>query len=149
MKFITVQHYNSVVESILKEKEKQAELLHQAFTGITAGELQKELDNHFGGMWTIKKEESVKFSKADINAVAGARFFKGTGRSLLMGLAIIILLLSIGVKYIPDATALHYNIYYALCGVIALVFIYIYSHKQAKVRKELWHKLGRHEIEGK
>ena len=62
-----------------------------------------------------------------------------------MVVAIIVLSLSVGVKYIPNMTELYYNIYYTLCGFIALAFIYVYSRKQSKVRKELWRQLGRDE----
>lgn len=146
MKEINVKKYFDIVEDIVKEREKQAEKLGREYVGLTGDELQREVVNHLGDAWAIKKEESVKFTRADINAVAGARFFKETGRSLLMGLAIIILGLSVGMKYIPEMTALYYNIYYAVCGLIALIFIYVYSRKQAKVRKRLWRQLGREDI---
>lgn len=149
MKYITVQHYNSIVESILKEKEKEAERRKLPFVGLSADELRREVDNHLGGTWTIKREDAVKFSKADINAVAGARFYRKTGLQLLMVMVIIILALSAGVRYIPNMIVLYYNLFYTLCGIIALVFIYIYSHKQAKVRKELWRQIGREESEEK
>ena len=146
MKLITLNIYIETVQSIIKNREKHAEALKQEYTGLSADELNKELSSQFGGAWAIKKEESVKFTKADINAVAGARFFKETGRSLLMGLAIIILGLSVGVKYIPDMTILYYTIYYALIGFATLSFIWVYSRKLSKVRKALWKQIGRGEI---
>ena len=146
MKFITVQHYNSIVKGILKEKERQAEALHQEFSGLTSDELKKEVDNHIGDGWALKKEEAVKFSKSDINAVAGARFFRQTGRSLLMGLAIVVLGLAVAVKYMPIVmTELYYTIYYALIGLATIGFLYVYTRKQSKVRKELWRQIGREE----
>ena len=147
MKVITEQYYHSVVIGILKEREKQIEKLGQPFDGLTADDLSREVENIIGGKWKIKREQSVKFSKADINAVAGARFFKETGQRILMVVAIIILGLSVVVRYIPSMTSLYYNIYYTIVGIVALVFIYVYSRKQSKVRKELWRKLGREEAE--
>lgn len=145
MKLITAQHYHSVVESILKEKERQAESLGQSFIGLSADELQREVDNHLGGAWSIKKEESVKFNKADINAVASARFFRKTGVTLLMGLVIILVAFALVVKSISIMTPLYYNIYYTVCGILTVVFLYIYSRKQSKVRKALWRQIGREE----
>ena len=147
MKFINQQYYNSVVAGILKEKEKQAELLGQSFIGLSGDELAREVSDHLGEAWSIKAEKPMKFSKSDINAVANARFYRKTGVKLLMGLLIIVLTIAVAVKWIPNMTELHYNIYITLCGVIALVFIYVYSRKQSKVRKELWRQLGREESE--
>lgn len=147
MKLITLEHYNSAVEAIVKEKERQAEKLGQAFEGIDAGELKRELDKHFGTDWGIKKEESVRFTKADINAVASARFFRKTGVTLLMSLLIVLVTLALAVKSLVVMTPLYYNLYYTACGVIAIGFIWVYSRKQAKVRKELWRQMGRDNTE--
>lgn len=147
MRSVTVHTYNSAVETIVREKEKEAEKSHIPFMGVPADELRQALDNYFGEAWIVKKEETIKFTKADINAVASARFFKSTGRTLLLGLAVILLSLAVAVRYIPYMSALYYNIYYTICGAIALAFIYIYSRKQAKVRKTLWKQLGREETE--
>ena len=147
MKFITVGYYNSLVDGILKEKEKQAKSSGHPFDGISEGELTREINKHIVGEWKIKSEQPVKFTKADINSVASGRFYRTTGVKMLMGLVIIILAVAVVVKYIPNMTTLHYNIYYTLCGAVALGFIYIYSRKQAKIRKDLWKQIGREETE--
>ena len=147
MKFITVGYYNSLVDGILKEKEKQAKSSGHPFDGLTEIELTHEINKHMVGEWKIKSEQPVKFTKADINSVASGRFYRTTGVKMLMGLLIIILAVAVAMGYIPNMTALHYNIYYTFCGAIGLGFIYIYSRKQARVRKELWRQIGREETE--
>ncbi|MDD4876768.1 MAG: hypothetical protein PHQ86_06555 [Dehalococcoidales bacterium] len=141
MKIIAEQYYYALVDEILKEKQQQAHVSSQPFIGVTDEELQNEIGKRLGKPWAVEIRK-VTLSVKDVNALAGARFFAETGRSLLMALAIIILALSVGVKYIPNMTALYYNLYYTLCGAVALIFIYIYSHKQAKIRKEFKWKYG-------
>jgi len=108
--------------------------------GVSQEELREAVKVRVGESCMITKEESVKFSRSDINAVASARYFRKGGVTLIMGLVIV-------VKSVVVMTPLYYNIYYALCGLIAIGFLYIYSRQQAKVRKELWQKLGREEAE--
>jgi len=141
MKIIAEQYYYALVDEILKEKQQQAHVSRQPFVGVTDEELKNEIDKRLGKPWAVEIRK-VTLSAKDVNALAGARFFQETGRSLLMALAIIILALSVGIKYIPNMTALYYNLYYTFCGAIALIFIYIYSHKQAKIRKEFKWKYG-------
>jgi len=141
MKIIAEQYYHALVDEILKEKQQQAHSTKQPFVGVTDDELQNEIGKRLGHPWAVEIRK-VTLSVKDVNALAGARFFQETGRTLLMVLAIVILALSVGVKYIPNMTALYYNIYYTLCGVIALIFIYVYSRKQAKIRKEFKWKYG-------
>lgn len=153
MKIITEQYFNSIVEGIIKEKEKQADQAKQPFIGLSSdelwGEIGRQLEVQPGEKWMVKRQP-MKFTKQDINAVASGRFYRKTGVQLLMALVIILLAMSVAVRYIPDITSLGYNIYYTLCGLVGLGFIYIYSRKQAKVRKELWRQLGREETkEGK
>jgi hypothetical protein len=141
MKIIAEQYYYALVDEILKEKQQQAHTAKQPFVGVTNEELRSEIEKRLGSSWAVEIRK-VTLSVSDVNALAGARFFKETGRTLLMALAIIILGLSVAIRWIPDMTPLYYNLYYALCGVIALVFIYIYSRKQARVRKEFRWKYG-------
>jgi len=147
VKVITEQYYQDLVSSIIKEKRKVAEKLGQPFLGVSQEELREAVKVRVGESCMITKEESVKFSRSDINAVASARYFRRGGISLIMGLVIVLLLLAIVVKSVVVMTPLYYNIYYALCGLIAIGFLYIYSRQQAKVRKELWQQLGREEAE--
>ncbi len=147
MKIITERQYSEIVESILKEKEKQK--VSPLFNGIGGEELQREITNRLGGEWKVTNEQPVKFTRVDINAVASARYFRKGGVTLLMGLVIILLLLAIGAKSLVIMTPLYYNLYYTFCGLIALGFLWLYSRKQAKIRKELWRQLGREESKEK
>lgn len=147
MKVITEKYHQDLVDSILKEKRKVAEKLGKPFRGITPDELQEAINVRVGGQWSLTNEEAVKFSRSDINAVASARYFRRGGITMIMGLVIMLLLLAIAVKSVVIMTPLYYNLYYTLCGVIAIGFLYIYSRKQSKVRKALWQQLGREEAE--
>lgn len=149
MKVITEQYFNNLVISIVKQKEKLAEQQHVSFTGLTNDELWKEINNCLGNQWTVEKDRQVKFTKADINAVASARFYRKSGIQLLMGMSIIVLALAVIFKNIPNMTMVGYNIFYTLIGAIVLCFLYIYSRKASKVRKELWRQIGRDESEEK
>jgi len=148
MKVITEQYFQDLVNGIIKEKKATAGKLDKPFRGISQDELCEAVTARIGEPWVVNKEESIKFSRSDINAVASARYFRKGGISLIMGLVILLLVLAIVVKSVVVMTPLYYNLYYAFCGLIAIGFLYIYSRKQAKVRKELWQKLGREEAEG-
>ena len=141
MKIIAEQYYYALVDEILKEKQQHARNTNQSFVGVTNDELRSEVEKRLGSPWALEIRK-VTLSVSDVNALAGARFYKETGQRLLMVLTIIILGLAVVVRWIPNMTALHYNIYYVLCGAIALAFIYSYSHKQAKIRKEFRWKYG-------
>ncbi len=146
MKTITEQHYNSIVEAIIKEKEKQAESANLPFIGMTPDELRHEVNCYLGTNEWLVKRNPPKFDRKDISAVASARFFRKTGISLFMGVIIAILVLSIGIRYV-NMTPLYYNLCYTFIGLLALGFIYVYSKMQGKVRRELWRQLGREEID--
>jgi len=145
MKTITERQYNELVDIILKEREKQAGKTSQPFNGVDCDELQRGITNRLGDSWRITSEQPMKFTKADISAVANARYFRKSGITLLMGLLIIMLLLSIAVKSFVVMIPLYYNLYYTVVGLIALAFIWVYSRGQSKIRKELWRQLGRGE----
>lgn len=146
MKQITERHYSDLIETIIKDKQKQYEKVGQEFSGIDGDDLLEEVTKRLGGDWCITNERPVKFTKADINAVAGARYFRKGGVTLLMGLAIIILCLSIVARFIGLALSpLSLTLYYTVCGIVTLAFLWFYSHGQAKIRRELWRQLGREE----
>lgn len=143
MKIITEQHFSNLVDGVIREKEKLAEKQHEVFTGVSQDDLIDEVAVKVGGKFMVKRENPVRFSKDDINAVANNRFYRKTGLKILMGAIIILLALSMLVNYLQ---VIHPYVYYGLCGVTAIVFVYIYSSKQAKARKELWREIGREEI---
>lgn len=146
MRVVTEEYLKSLVESIVRGRKKQSELKHQEFVGLTGEELVREINAQLGENWVVKEEDKVKFSKEDINAVANGRFYRRTGVKMVMALIIILLSLATAMKYIPNVTIVGYNIFYTLLGGIALAFIYIYSRKQSKVRKELWKQIGRDDV---
>jgi len=147
MKVITEKYYQDLVSDVIKEKRKVAEKLGKPFRGISQEELRDAITARVGEQYLLTNEEAVKFSRSDINAVASARYFRRGGITMIMGLVILLLLLAIVVKSVVVMTPLYYNLYYALCGLIAIGFLYLYSRKQAKVRKALWQQLGREEAE--
>jgi len=145
MKIITERQYGEIVLNIIKERKKKAEKTSQSFNGVDGDDLNEEVTRHLGDEWMVTNEQPVKFTRGDINAVAGARYFRKGGITLVMGLLIIQLLLAIVVRSFIIMTPLGYNLYYVLCGLIALGFILIYSRQQSKIRRELWRELGREE----
>lgn len=145
MKIITERQYGEIVLNIIKERKKKVEKASQSFNGVNGDDLNEEVARYLGDEWMVTNEQPVKFTRGDINAVAGARYFRKGGITLVMGLLIIQLLLAITVKSLIIMTPLYFNLYYVLCGLIALGFIWVYSHKQSKIRKELWRQLGREE----
>lgn len=144
MKIITEIHFNNLVAGIIAEKQKIAEKQHEIFMGVSQDDLMDEVAVKVGGKFVVKREQPVKFSKSDINAVANNRFYRKTGLKLLMGAVIILLGLSMLTN---NFQVINPYVYYGLCGITAIVFVYVYSSKQAKARKELWHEIGREEIE--
>lgn len=147
MKIIAEQYYSVLVDEILKEKFKQCRSENQPFIGLTNDELQIEIEKRLGKPWAIEIRK-ISLSIEQVKDLANGQFFRETGRTLLMGLAIIILGLSVGVKWIPNIAPLYYNIYLTLCGVIGLGFIYVYGRKLRKVREDLKWKYGVRESEG-
>lgn len=141
MKVIAEQYYYALVDEILKERLRESKSANRVFVGLTDDELHAEIEKRLGKPWAIEVRK-VTLSASDVNALASARFLKETGWTLLMGLAIVILSLSIAVRYISGMTALYYNIYYVICGAVGLVFIYVYTYKLRKVRKEFHWKYG-------
>ena len=142
MKIITEQYYNNLVDAIIKEQEKQAEKLDQAFIGISQSELHNEIQKRIGEAWRLKRDKPVKFSKSDINSVANSRFYRKTGIKLLMILAIVILVNAIAVNNLHFFSV---NVGYGIYAVAAILFVFIYSRQQGKVRKQLWREIGREE----
>ena len=88
------------------------------------------------------KNSTEKFSKSDINAVANSRFYKLMGLKLLLGLAVAILVVAAIVNYVEGFPMW---VAWVLYAIEALTFVYIYSKGQAKIRRQLWHELGRNE----
>jgi hypothetical protein len=135
MKTITAQQLEGVIENIIHDKEEQAKLRKETFTGITENEVIDGIVKRLGVDWVLVKEPPLKLSKDDLNAVANSRFYRKTGGKLLMGLAIIVLglaILTLTVPLIPP------KIYYVVITLVAVGFVYMYSKKQREARKELW-----------
>ena len=142
MKVITEQSYQSIVDTIIREEERLAEKASIPFSGISHIKLEGKVRERIGDDWTIRRDPKVKFSKSDINAVANSRFYKLMGLKLLLGLAVAILVVAAIVNYVEGFPMW---VAWVLYAIEALTFVYIYSKGQAKIRRQLWHELGRNE----
>jgi uncharacterized membrane protein YuzA (DUF378 family) len=140
MKIIADKFFSVLVEDIISEKREYCDTNHLQFKGISSKELNDEIEKRLGKEWAID-DSTRHLLKSDVNAIANARFFRQTGQRMLMIMAIVVLGLAVVARFIP-MTALYANIYYTIVGLVALGFIWIYSKKQAKVRKELRWKMG-------
>ena len=142
MKVITEQAYQNIVDTILKEKEKQSDGMGQKFQGISSVALQDAVTHFIGDTWVVRRDPKVKFTKSDINAVANSRFYKATGIKLLLALAAAILVVAVLVNTFEGFPV---GLAYGLFAAEAIAFVWQYSKRQSKVRKQLWHELGRDE----
>lgn len=146
MKIIAEQYYYALVDEILKEKLQESKSTKQAFVGLKDDELHAEIEKRLGKPWAIEVRK-VTLSRQQVGDIANGQFYRETGRTLLLGLGIILLGLSLATRYI-NMTALFYNIYYTLCGGIGLGFIYVYSRKLKKIREDLKWKYGVRDSDG-
>jgi len=135
MKYITPQQYERVCDSILEDAKKRAKELKQEFHGISSTELIDAVNHKIGEEWVMRKEESVKFTPDDINAVANSRFYKKTGLKILMLWVIIVLVISQLAAWFPTAPV---AIYYAAYSIVTVISVYLYAKKQRDARRELW-----------
>lgn len=136
MKGVSSPQLEAVIENIMADKEKQAKVLGQPFIGVTSVEVLSELNKRMGSDWILRKEQPMKFTKEDINAVANSRFYRKTGLKLLMLLAIVILGLSSMSTWAPNLIPPY--AYYGLYAGAAMLVFWQYAKKQRQVRKELW-----------
>lgn len=132
MKTYTPQNIEVMIDGIIAEKEKQC---GSQFNGMPHNEVMNELYNKLGDDWCIKREQPIRFTKQDINAVANNRFYRRTGVKLLMLLIIVVLGLAV---FTTTFKLIPIPIYYGLSGLAAAIIFYIYSKKQQKARKEFW-----------
>lgn len=134
MKEITPQQIENVIEHIIHDKEESNKVKKMPFVGVSQDELFNELGNRLGKGWVAKKELPVKFTKADISAVANNRFYRKTGIKMLMAWALIIMAFAL-------ATLTYHVIplflYYGISIVVTVIIILLYSRKQKVVREEL------------
>lgn len=145
MKYVNPQQLDGMIESIIVDEEKQAKSANVTFTGVSHNKLSSELQRRFGGDWILKKEHPIKFTKQDINAVANARFYKKTGIRILMLWLIVVLALLQSIQWIPIGAI---YIYYAICAIVTIGFVYIYGKKQRESRRELWKGIEGDGLEG-
>ncbi len=125
MKIASVDQFNSLVEDIIEDRGKQAKVSGQPFLGVTKGEMLSEIDKRVeNGLVFVK--EHPKFTKEDVDAVAKSRFYRKTGIRMLMLLIIAIL----AVMILATFRVIAPYVYYGLCGLSAVVFLYIYARKQ-------------------
>ncbi len=139
MNTITAQNFADIIENIVADGEKLAELQRQPFVGVNNNEVLAELSQRLGNSWIITKTPPVNFSKDDIDAVANHRFYKRSGQKLLMLWALIILALLQLVVWLP---IINNYTYYGISFIVTLWFVAYYSRKQNKVRNELRKEIG-------
>ncbi len=135
MKTVTEQQVTAVLQRIISEKEKQAKMLGESFLGVTDREVLSEMNKQLGTDWMLRKEQPVKFTKDDINAVANSRFYRKSGVKILLLWAIVVLIVLQAVVWFPMISI---QTYYAMCGAVTVGFLVLYSKKQREVRRELW-----------
>jgi len=85
-----------------------------------------------------KAIDSISFDRNDISSVANARYFRKSGMRVLLIWAFVTLLITVihnFFGFMPDLVA------YILFGLNALVFVWLYSSKQAEVREKLWARI--------
>lgn len=145
-KVITEHQLHSLEDTIIAERKKIAEKNGDIFEGVSPEELNRELETRIGDKWLVKQEEKFHLKKNDINAIAGARYMRKGGLTLILITAVILLALSM-VTRIIEMTQLYYYIYYIACGVVACGFLIKYANGITKARKTLWHQLGRDETQ--
>ena len=135
MKVISTEQLSSLMESIILDKEQQAKVIPgQKFRGISSGDLFQQIREKLGTDWAVRKV-NIKLTKEDLNSVANSRFYRKTGLKLLMIVAIVMLglaTLTATFHFIPPV------VYYVLCGLAAIAFVFVFSKKQSEARRELW-----------
>ncbi len=134
MKTITEGQLESVIENIMSDKEKQAEVTGIPFIGVSQDEVISEILKRIGSDWVVNKDEPFRLSREDAATIANSRFYRKSGIKLIMGLAIYVLTIAI---LTMTAKFINPYIYYILCGVGAVGFVYLYSKKQKDYRAEL------------
>lgn len=134
-KTITPQQLDGVIQDIITNCEKESMLKRDEFTGVPSGKFMTKFYEVMGEDWVLRKDEPVKLTDADINAVAANRFFKGKGSTLVLLWALTVSLLWMITNTYP---VIPLPIFGALNAVAAFVFFYVYARKLRKVRKSLW-----------
>lgn len=134
-KTVTPQVLDGVILEVLANGEKESQLKREEFTGISGGKFLVKLHEAMGDDWVLTKDEPVKLTDADINAVAAARFFRGKGLTLVLVWALAISLLWMVTTTIP---IIPLPVFGALNALAAIIFFYVYAKNLKKVRKSLW-----------
>ena len=133
---ITASHLSTLIEDITVEAQKRAKQTGIPFMGVPQDSLQSELNRKIGtNDWSVKKENPIKFTKADINAVASGRFYRKSGLKILMLWAVVVLFLLQVMTWMPNLTI---GVYYGACIAVTVGFVAVYGKKQSIARRELW-----------
>ena len=134
-KAVSPQQLEGVIIEIIENAEKESMLKRDEFSGMGGEKFLAKLNEAMGEDWVLRKDEPVKLTDADINAVAAARFFKGKGLTLVLIWALAVSLIWMVTNTIP---ILPLPIFGVLNAVAALTFFYVYTKNLKKVRKSLW-----------
>ncbi len=134
MKNVTTSQFESIVREIVIEQEREAKGRNEVFGGIRGKDVLAKINEKIGEEWMVKRPSTWHMSEADMNSIANGRFFKKSGSALLMAWTIVILVLLQVIQRFPFAPV---AIYYALCFITTVGFVWLYGKKQKKARREL------------
>ena len=134
MKVLTVPQLENEIEHIIHDEEELASKRNELFNGVSQEKIASELKRKLGENWVLKKEPPIKFTKEDIAAVANNRYFRKSGKMLLLAWAVIVMAFAI-ISFTFNLLPIGY--YYILSGLVTMGFLYGYSKKQKRMREEL------------
>ena len=86
----------------------------------------------------------VRLDKDDINAVANSRFYRRVGARYLLGLAAVVVAITLLKNW---WFGMPFPVAYGLYGISGLVFFMLYSRNQGKKRAELWKEIKQKGVE--
>lgn len=135
MRIITLAQLDDYTREVIAKYEQQVNKRGEKFVGVPQDELYNGLVDIIGDEWMLKKESALKFTKADVNAVANSRFYRTKGLKILLLWAVVVLVLLQAVAWFP---VIPIYVYYASCCVATVGFVGLYSKKQRESRLELW-----------
>ena len=97
----------------------------------------------------MEQKPLYQLDTRDIAAVANSRFFRNSGLKMLILVAAYLLALSTIFTYMPVVIGVLMPpvLYYLLLTAGSIVFVYIYSKKQAEVRMQLMQAIDQHRKE--
>jgi hypothetical protein len=127
MKTVTPQKISDILEDILADERKRAQLKDQHIISVPQSAVLDELNSRIGDNWQLVRQ-SIQFTKDDILAVAKARFYKKKGMSIILFMFAAL----IGVQMLELLFLIPQYYIYTLDLVIILCFLYYFAREQKK-----------------